>query len=584
MMPAGGVLLIAFAAATGLMAEASSAKTQRTGTLAGQVRLVTPSASEPVPGAVVSATGTRRALSFQTVTDREGRFRLTDLPADSYELKASRPPHVAVTFGADRAGWPGTRIALEEGGINAGLTLEMVPGAVIAGVVRDSNGRPQAEVPVQIERRTPRGLMSAGRLVTDDRGAYRAFGLASGTYIVSAQPRQESAQVAMPSDAETEAALRWLRSGRRDPPPGFVVPDAPTAPGVKLSMAPAYFADAWSSDTARAVDVHSGAVTSGVDLTLRYLAMPRLTGRLSGGSAAERHSIVLHSFQAPEPMRTASLSAAGRFDFGSVVPGDYVVVVRQMRPERMTAVLAGHAVTTPTGDETCFVGAAATALAPGSNPDIVVPLERCFSAAARVSGTTADMPPVTVRLASEVPALSSRRVVSVSGASQQMVAAPGEFAAGRFRVVAHVTADGPHTWLVSSVQINGVERSGQVHYFAPGSEDQIVVTATRSGAAVEGRLEAPDGQAATDYTVLVFPDDPQQWEGTAFRQRGVRPDSRGRFGFGGLPPGDYLLAAARGITADEWLLSDVLREMAPAAIRLSLGAGEVRSQDLRITR
>ncbi len=584
MKRAGGVLLIGCATAAGLIAEASSAGMQRTGTLAGQVRLVTPSASEPVPGAVVSAAGTRRPLSFQAVTDREGRFRLTDLPADSYELKASRPPHVAVTFGADRPGWPGTRIALEEGGAGADLMLEMVPGAVIAGVVRDSNGRPQPEVPVTIEKRTPRGLASVLRLVTDDRGAYRAFGLAQGAYVVSARPRQDAAEVATPSDSETDAALRWLDSGRRDRGPGFVVPDSPTVPGVKLSLAPAYFADAWSSDTARIVDVHTGAAAFGVDITLRYLAMPKLTGRVSGGSAGERHAIALHPLRVQQPMRTASLSTTRTFDFGPVVPGDYVVVVRQMKPERLTAVLAGYAVTTPADGETCYAGAVAAALAPGDNRDVEVPLESCFSATASLSEGAAGTPPITVHLESDVPALSSRRVLSVQGASSQVVAAPGEFAPGRFRVEARVSAGGPHTWLVTSVLINGVERAGEFHYFAPGSGEQIVVSATRSGAAIEGRLETPQGKAATDYTVLIFPADPQQWDGTPLRQRGARPDSRGRFAFGGLPPGDYQLAAARSIAADEWLLSDVLREMESAALRVSLRSGEVRSQSLRIPR
>jgi hypothetical protein len=64
--------------------------------------------------------------------------------------------------------------------------------------------------------------------------------------------------------------------------------------------------------------------------------------------------------------------------------------------------------------------------------------------------------------------------------------------------------------------------------------------------------------------------------------RQVRPATDGRFDFQDLPPGTYLLAAVNDLPSDDWRHEDVLSAIAPAGVKVSLGEGEKKTQNLQI--
>jgi hypothetical protein len=96
--------------------------------------------------------------------------------------------------------------------------LYMARGAAIEGVVRGITGEPAPDIGVLV---TPAGDAPpelAGILgspwMTDDRGVYRVYGLAPGSYVVYALPQHvRRGEMVQPSVQEMDAALRALTEG-----------------------------------------------------------------------------------------------------------------------------------------------------------------------------------------------------------------------------------------------------------------------------------------------------------------------------------------------------------------------------------
>ncbi len=63
-----------------------------------------------------------------------------------------------------------------------------------------------------------------------------------------------------------------------------------------------------------------------------------------------------------------------------------------------------------------------------------------------------------------------------------------------------------------------------------------------------------------------------------------RPDQNGKFQMRGLPPGEYLLAAVDPTEAGEWFEPSYLDEHRAGAVRITLGDGDIKTQNVRIGR
>ena len=139
---------------------------------------------QPLPGVRVfvrdfGASG-RTAL-----TDAEGNFRVDGLGAGLYFVSAALPAYVTQPTDAV---WPFNHYRIGDT-----VRIEMVHGGVITGTVTNGAGEPVIGVGVRAimvrnaKGETPRsGAAAQFERTTDDRGIYRLFGLAGGTYLISA--------------------------------------------------------------------------------------------------------------------------------------------------------------------------------------------------------------------------------------------------------------------------------------------------------------------------------------------------------------------------------------------------------------
>jgi Carboxypeptidase regulatory-like domain/Dioxygenase len=154
---------------------------------------------KPAPGVVV---GMRRSQSPQfnptlkATTDQEGNYRVSDLPTGSYLVAPIAPAFVV----SDENNPNGQIVVITEGETVEGIDFELVRGGVITGKVTDADGHPIIEERINLlsidQRNQNRPDYSySSRILTDDQGVYRMFGIRPGQYKVSVS--QESGNVSV---------------------------------------------------------------------------------------------------------------------------------------------------------------------------------------------------------------------------------------------------------------------------------------------------------------------------------------------------------------------------------------------------
>lgn len=131
----------------------------------------------PVAGAEVTVLregereGMRRDLSART--DAEGRFTVADLAPASYFLVARGAGRVSAAFLPPEAAARAASTVSLSAGDEVDVVLETVPGARIAGTVRDADGAPVVDATVRASRRI------AMRTSTADELSWSAYGFES---------------------------------------------------------------------------------------------------------------------------------------------------------------------------------------------------------------------------------------------------------------------------------------------------------------------------------------------------------------------------------------------------------------------
>jgi uncharacterized GH25 family protein len=161
------------------------AKKNPDATVSGKVTIK----GKPAPGVVVgirSSQPAQFAPTFKATTDQDGTYRVSDVPAGSYNVAPVAPALVI----ADVNNSSGQALVLTEGEQVEGIDFELVRGGVITGKVTDADGQPLIEEHINltpVDQRNQRGPVypTSVNFLTDDRGIYRIFGIRPGRYKVS---------------------------------------------------------------------------------------------------------------------------------------------------------------------------------------------------------------------------------------------------------------------------------------------------------------------------------------------------------------------------------------------------------------
>jgi hypothetical protein len=200
----------------------------------------------------------------RATTDADGRFRLEPLPPGTYLIRAYAPGFVGPSDEHFAVDW-GKAVAVGEGeAVEVDLGLQR--GGVITGRIVDSKGQPIVNTTVDLiqldaaGRSHPRSTpISDGRMyLTDDRGVYRIYGLASGRYKVAVGTAPGSSVIRFPASYYP----RTFHPDARDEANAAVVEVAEGGEAGSVDITVSAFARTYSV-SGRIVDAETGKLIEG---------------------------------------------------------------------------------------------------------------------------------------------------------------------------------------------------------------------------------------------------------------------------------------------------------------------------------
>jgi len=565
--------------------------------------------ARPIRRATIRISAGDVRFQRMTATDDRGRFVFAGLPAGRYTVNVTKPGWVTTTYGARKPGSGlGLAIALTESQQVTDLAVKLTPGAVITGRIVDQNGVPQGGVrPMVLQYRTlagervltqaPMSGVSVLSMITDDRGEYRFYGLAPGTYYVAVS--MPAGMGRLTTSEEVEWAQQPAATAAKQPAP---------PPGPAIAYPAVYYPGTTDLQNASAITLAAGEERRGVDLMLQPVTTARVAGRVTGtdGQPARGVQVVLNALgvrsSVENQRRTAVSNPDGAFEFASVVPGRYTLSARGSTqsgpppPPPASAEMPFIAVS-PGGGRTMDLWASAEiAVSSQEVTGLAIALEPGLTIAGRVSfdaGTLApptDLSRVQVRIGTPrgagaalpgMPMNMHAAAVKADGTFQIAGVAPESYVISGFAPGG--SPDMP--WIVKSVTLGGENVADRPVAIKSGMRlSDVVITFTDRHAELSGRLVDTAGRPAPEFFVFVFSTNRAYWTPNATRhlRPPTRPASDGTYRIPALPPGEYFVAALTEVDEADIFDATFLEQVAAAAFKISVAEGEKKRQDLQI--
>ena len=591
-------------------------RAEGTSTISGVV--VSADLGRPVRRATVRLSSTVPAPPVSVTADDQGRFVFERVPAGQFTIVASKPGYLASVYGQKKpgSGRPGTPLSVSEGQRVERLSVPIARGGVLAGIVVDDGGEPAFGTEVRALRYAwqngERVLRPAGSTLADDRGSYRIAALPPGEYVVMATPAGQSGSLEdygrLPAALGAAVAgnpINVIGAREAASAPAFNAVVGPVQAQLTSGYAPVYYPGTTSSSGAAAITLGISEERAGVDLQLQLVPMGTVSGTVFGDGArsAAGTEVRLTSLENALPglgVRATIAGADGAFTFANVPPGRYRVTARAGTRQEIFVDEAG-------GQTRVMIQFATEARVDGARAGGPPASQPARWAAAEVSISGRDTQSVTLQLqpgvtvsgrvvfdrGAEPPAnLSTIRVVlnTASAADGPTSAFAAVNADGRFSIEGvvpgryRVAVLAPGGLRAASFDIAGEDALDFLLNVGDRSPADATLTLTTRAAGIAGSLRQASGQPASDYTILVFADDPRYWTPQSRRVQATRPATDGAFSFRNLPGGVYRIVAVDDLEDGQWLDPAVLRQVSPAAIPITVVDGETKTQDLRVAR
>jgi hypothetical protein len=549
-------------------------------------------------GPGVATSGVGRSIA----TDASGQFSFPRLPAGQYQLSISHNQFLQLNYGQRRPGGQGAYIALTEG---QQLTVKaaMQRGGVISGTVLSPEGEPMQGVQVRgwryVRTNGFKRLQGQGYAQTDDRGRYRMFSLQPGDYLISATPTPDYTSS---MNVQTEQTERAITTGQVLPPtipggpPTVSVPlPQPPTPG-QMNIQPQYLPTFSPSSPAAAgaelVTVAAGEERMSVDVVTRLIqattVQVEITTQLETGVSVQLQLINDDPTAESTELGSMRPDPNGRVMFRSVRPGKYTVMAQTVAESpRMTIVNGAEVMPQQMPvlkDEQKLFGRAAVSV----DGDPLTQVSLSLQPARKVSGLVVfemKQPPdlSRARVNVSMSVAPSPQTVYSSGPAPQAQVEPD----GRFTLVGVM----PGKYLIRASgagvlrsAMSGGQDTLDFALDVPVDRDvtSLLLTMTDASSELSGSLADATGKPTPDYTIVVASADSRYWLPGSRRIVMTRPGPDGRYTVRGLPAGQYFLAAL--IDPEQGMQYDpeFLKEIAGAAITITINDGAKTTQDVRV--
>ena len=476
-----------------------------------------------------------------TRTGDDGRYQFTELPAGAYVLAADtgehRPTHLIQLYGdpsfRGAYGLPTKprRIDVNDGDIRDDLHIAMSPALAIAGMVVNAAGEPMANIPVQARAIVRGRTISGGAMRTsDDRGAFRIFGLPPGRYLLCTPLDSNVLSIS----ARPERLVPTCHpSAIREEDAGVIVLAGGDAPDVQIRM--------------------------------QQMRPVRLTGTVldSTGAPAAHATVSVEGRERLARFAGEVIVRDGRFTVDELLPGEYRLLAHAKGPD-------------PNDFQKGELGSLTVTLDASDLDGVVIAMTKAATVAGHVAFE--DGP---------VPRFIGRPSVGVAFAPGSVSPRPADVRddltfelQGLFGPQLLDVRNLPAGWTLKSVHYSGADITDvPVTFTTSGDARAMRITLTSRAPVVSGRVLDDKGQPA-GARVFLFPEDPDR------RRRGAsdaRSTDDGAFSLGPQRAGDYLVVAVRedDVGFDE---RPDLGLLAKVAERVTLHEGQPQALTLRLAK
>jgi hypothetical protein len=531
------------------------------------------------------------------LTSSDGYFVFRDIPADKFDIIATKRGYTDGRYGRLRPSGPSQQLTVGAAERVGDIVIKLFRHASISGIVTDEAGEPLVRVFVRALRKSIVGgratFVANAIAITDDRGIYRLGSLTPGEYVVVTASRQAALPMSAAHQANTGIDSLIMSIGGTNRLPGnptaietsdAVFPlgqgtpiPAPSADG-RLFIYPPTFHPSGNLTQAATVTIGTGEERTGIDLRLDPVATVRVSGRVV---APEGVGGVLpvrlrpsggDPFALEQDWPGAIADANGQFVLPAVPSGDYTLRVASTRQPMYWAevpLLVGRS----------DIEGLAVTLQPG----LRISGRLAFDGQSTAPPTQLlGQVPVVIEAAGDNWPISRAPAISFdSNGNFTSDALPG----GRYFVR---VSGSPAGWMFTSAMHNGRDLSEVPLDLKSADAAGVVITFTDRWTSLSGIVHPHHGVTGihVEATVLVFPVDPQMWHDAAPNPRRIRSTTTGKIGefnFASLPPGEYYALAVVDESADDWQDPAFMQTLARSATRVAIGEGEHKKQDLRIT-
>jgi hypothetical protein len=509
---------------------------------------------KPIAGAQiqlqrVSATGAvvPRTATPTTRTDETGSYKFEKLPAGAYVVTATADKFFPLDATFNRQQGSGKRVDLVDGQQLERFDMVLSPASAIEGRALDEFGDPAPGVTmavtqlVQAAGRSRLMPLPRGTATTDDRGVFRVSGLPSGDYYLLS--------LSGPFGTQGNAAY----SSAADQRAGF---------------APTYFPGTASAVDAKPVHVEVGRDTTGLSVGLVPSRLFTVSGRVtdaSGGTPAGPLMMLQTQGGDVRAIIPANVpvGADGKFSIRNVPQGSYVLQARSQRGFGTALIVVSDRDVTDV---------AIAALPPrtargrvvfeGGNPPAKEQVQILVGPTDFVSGPIGGQRLPPARISDD-----------------------GTFELSGLQHVGVLMGTATPNWRLRRVLLAGEDITDKPYDFRARDVTDLEVVLSDRWASMEATVVTVAGQPAVDYTVLVFSQDPTKW---TFPTRHIvtgRTTQMGVFRAGGLPGGEYLVAAMPSTAAiGQEVDAALLESLRASATKATLSEGQDVTVSVRLVR
>lgn len=490
----------------------------------------------------------------QATTDQDGRYEFTGLPAGEYFLTARpsefRPMYLPQALGQDRPSLPGRgrprAVTLTDGEVREDANFTLWRAFAVEGRIVDEFGEPMAGVPVRArdaESDRPIPMTGPYQFMSDDRGVYRVYGLAPGSYLLCGSPRQFGPM-------NVEVRERYVET--------------------------CYPAAAAATD-AQPVGIVAGDVI-GVDIRLqrsRTFTVSGLALNASGAPLARGQVSLVRIDRNNTSSFGLQLQQDGQFVAHGLAPGEYAI-------RADTRQRAGPTDESDADREMAYVPFRVDSF---DVEGLVVVTRKPATVPGRiVVGHGDTLPPDPAGMRVVTMSDPSARPMMMGPAPSALVTRGHTFELrGLFGPLTLRVVSAPPNWVVESIRFRGQDITDiPVDFTSVREGDRLEIVLTNRGARVSGAVVDSSGAAAEGVQIMMIPADQSRWHATSLLRGGASGPEAG-FKLGPVRAGDYLIVAIDPADAPMMMPDrQYFERLAAVADRLTLTENEERAVQLQV--